>query len=80
MPTVLRVEGFVFSFYPNDHEPPHVHVRYAGSRVVIEIESERIRDVAGLSDADVAYARRLVRTHREALLAAWDAVHHPKEA
>jgi hypothetical protein len=79
MPTVLRVEGFVFSFYSNDHEPPHVHVRYAGSRVVIEIVSERIRDVAGLSDADVAYARRLVRAHCAELLAAWDTVHLQKE-
>lgn len=34
MPTMLRVEGFRFFFYANEgdpREPPHVHVRRAGS-------------------------------------------------
>ncbi|MFL5383987.1 MAG: DUF4160 domain-containing protein [Longimicrobiaceae bacterium] len=71
MPVVLRVGGFSFGIFRGDHEPPHVHVRYSGGRLVIEIESERIRGVAGMNASDIAHARRLVRTYRDDLLAAW---------
>jgi hypothetical protein len=26
MPTILRVSGFRFFFYINDHQPPHIHI------------------------------------------------------
>lgn len=79
MPVVLRVGGFAFGFYSDDHVPPHVHVRYSGGKVVMEIESERIRRVARMNASDIAHPRRLVRTHRDELLAAW-AEHFKKEA
>ncbi|WP_363323604.1 DUF4160 domain-containing protein [uncultured Duncaniella sp.] len=28
MPTVLYIFGIRFFFYPNDHEPIHVHIQY----------------------------------------------------
>jgi len=79
MPTVLRVGGFAFSFFPDDHEPPHVHVRYSGGLLVMEIQSERIRDAFGMNEADISYARRLIRLHRADLLAAWEEQHSRKE-
>jgi Domain of unknown function (DUF4160) len=79
MPVVLRVGGFAFGFFTDDHEPPHVHVRYSGGRLVMEIETERIKRVTGMNASDVAHARRLVRMHRDELLAAW-AEHFKKEA
>ncbi|WP_225586994.1 DUF4160 domain-containing protein [Algoriphagus sp. Y33] len=30
MPTVLRVKGFRFFFYSNDHLPKHIHVEKSG--------------------------------------------------
>ncbi len=30
MPTALRIDGLRVVIYPNDHRPPHVHVRGAG--------------------------------------------------
>lgn len=78
MPTVLRVGGFEFGIYPDDHEPPHVHVRYSGGRVVVAIESEHLRGAQGMTAANISHARRLVRLHREELLAAWAEL-HPEE-
>ncbi|WP_106132649.1 DUF4160 domain-containing protein [Mongoliibacter ruber] len=31
MPTVLRILGFRFFFYSNDHEPIHIHVECGDS-------------------------------------------------
>ena len=32
MPTVVRDNGFSFVIYPNDHLPPHVHVKMRDGR------------------------------------------------
>jgi len=71
MPVVLRVGGFAFGFFANEHEPAHVHVRYGGTLAVIEIESGRVRQVEHMRDPDLARARALVAEHRQTLTAAW---------
>lgn len=79
MPVVLRVGGFVFSIYMNDHPPAHAHACYSGGSVVVEIESEWFRDVHRMSKADVNAAVRLVQAHRAELLAAWKRLHPDRE-
>lgn len=32
MPTVSYEDGFRFVIYPNDHAPPHVHVKFEGGQ------------------------------------------------
>jgi hypothetical protein len=82
MPTVLRVSGFAFSFFPGDgdHEPPHVHVRYAGKRIVVDIASGYVRRIWGMNTADISRAQQLVRAHRDELLVAWREWHPLKES
>lgn len=41
MATILRVQGFDFRIYTNDHPPAHVHVIKGGGEVVIEIGDEQ---------------------------------------
>ena len=74
MPTVLRVGGFKFGFFPDDHEPPHVHVRYAGATAVLEILAGTARDISGMKDPDVRRAQRIVEEHRDELLLMWIAI------
>jgi hypothetical protein len=82
MPTVLRVGGFAFSFFPGDgdHEPPHVHVSYAGKRIVVEVESGYVRRIQGMSVPDIRTAQKLVQLHRDELLAAWRKWHPMEES
>jgi len=70
MPVVLRVDGFVFGFFAGDHEPPHVHVWYAGNTAILEIETGRARTTA-LRRPELAKAQALLRAHRDELLAEW---------
>lgn len=42
MPTVLFIFGIRFFFYPNDHEPIHVHIEYQGKSAKIQVEPEVI--------------------------------------
>ena len=80
MPTVLRVGGFSFSIYPGDHDPPHVHVWYAGAGAVVAIEPELVRSIKGMKKPEIAEALKLVRAHRDKLLAAWAETRLPGES
>lgn len=73
MPTLLRVGGFdvVILLPPREHGPAHVHVRKAGSEVVIVLSSLVVLKVEGMRSADVVIAVGIVANHRGELLAAW---------
>lgn len=42
MPTILFIFGIRFFFYPNDHEPIHVHIEYQGKSAKIQVEPDVI--------------------------------------
>ena len=71
MPIVLRVGGFSFGFFAGDHDPPHVHVRYSGASVIVDILTGHARDNRGMKQPDMLRGVRLVQAHQEQLLAAW---------
>jgi hypothetical protein len=70
MPVALRTQGFTFSFYANDHDPPHVHARNGTGWCRIVIETLDIVDL-GMKPFDQVRAASLVQQNRELLLVAW---------
>lgn len=73
MPTVLRIDGFRFSFFAGDHEPAHVHVHNGDGVAIIVIATATARQTFGeIRNRDVARAKMLVAEHRDLLQAAWD--------
>ena len=44
MPEISRFYGIVIAMFWDDHNPPHFHTRYGGSKAVIEIETLRVLD------------------------------------
>jgi hypothetical protein len=71
MPIVLRVEGFAFRIISGDHDPPHVHVRYGGTRCKIVLETLQVKK-GTMKVADRIWAVRIVAEHREELLRIWN--------
>ncbi len=72
MPTVLRVGGFSFRFYSDEHNPPHVHCKYGEGVAIIEIATTRVvRTNRSMRDKDLKRAKALVAEHRNVLEAAW---------
>ena len=39
MPEISRFYGIVIRMYFNDHYPPHFHAEYAGSEVLVNIDT-----------------------------------------
>jgi hypothetical protein len=42
MPEISRFLGIVITMYFNDHDPPHIHVRYGDSRATFAIGEPRV--------------------------------------
>lgn len=77
MPTVLKIGGWRFVVYPNDHSPAHVHVMGPGWSVVINVAGlVEVREVVGpCTEREARRALAVAEDHRETLLEAWKQIH-----
>ncbi len=46
-----RFDGVTFRVYPEDHDPPHVHDRYQGLNVILELSTDGQIRLADREDA-----------------------------
>jgi hypothetical protein len=75
VPTVLRVRGFTFRIYTNDHEPVHVHAHLAGGRCRVDVATGEVSNVLGMKPPDAKEASRIVQAHRVLLTKNWEQIH-----
>ncbi len=71
MPTISRFYGISIRMFYNEHNPPHFHAIYAGSRASFEIASLEIRK-GGLPPRAVAFVVEWGRIHQAELLRDWE--------
>ena len=43
MPEISRFYGVIILMFIDDHNPPHIHVRYAGRRTSINIDNKEVK-------------------------------------
>ena len=73
MPTLLRVEGFRFSFFAGDGvEPPHVPVSKGDAAAKIWLQPIRIAYTHGFNPAELRRIRELVFQHSAFFLERWN--------
>jgi len=72
MPTVLRIDGYRFFFFSDEHLPKHIHIEKAESYLRIDLEKMEVTDSYKLSSREVRKLLVLTQEHRTELLGAWD--------
>ncbi|CAA9312908.1 MAG: hypothetical protein AVDCRST_MAG89-1236 [uncultured Gemmatimonadetes bacterium] len=75
MGTVHRESGFTFRIWPNDHRPPHVHVRKGGEVALINLSPVSVRDRRTMKLRNLGSAVELVHRNAESLLSKWEDLH-----
>jgi hypothetical protein len=75
MATILKRDGFRVMIYPNDHDPPHVHVFKGGREAIIDIAPMGIRRNYRMSGRNLRRALEIIEENRDILIAAWDEIH-----
>lgn len=71
MPEICRFLGIVISMYFDDHNPPHVHVRYNEHRAVMDLRTFNI--LAGRLPARVrGLVEEWAEKHQNELVVMWE--------
>jgi Domain of unknown function (DUF4160) len=71
MPTVLRVKGYRFVIFVNDHEPPHIHVQQAEGAAKVELDPVVMTEHYHLNRRQMREIIAIVEENREYLLDKW---------
>ena len=72
MPTVLRIDGYRFFFFSDEHLPRHIHIEKGESYLRIELDTFKVTDRYKISNKEVTRLIKLVRINRKKLKEAWD--------
>ena len=78
MVTVHRAFGFRLVIFPNDHNPPHVHVFGQGGEAKIILEGPggiSLDWAIGINRGDLRRLLAETRHERERLIAMWRMIH-----
>ena len=73
MPTILRINGYRFSFYAADRkEPPHVHVEKGDATAKIWLESIlRVSNSEGFSSSQMRFILKTIDENKTYILHRW---------
>ena len=72
MPTVLRIDGYRFFFFSDEHLPKHIHIEKADSYVRIELDTLKVTDSYQCNAKEIKKLVALTKEHKKALKGAWD--------
>ncbi len=78
MPEVSRFLGIIISFYYDEHNPPHFHVKYNEYRASFLIHELKIQE-GNLPKKVVSLVLEWAYDHRDELLADWELARSGKE-
>ncbi len=72
MPTVLRIHGFRFFFYTNDHLPKHIHVEKGDGTAKFNLFPVELVKSKRFKAAEISEIRNLVLENHELLNQKWN--------
>ncbi len=72
MPTVLRVDGYRFFFFSDEHKPKYIYIEKADRYVRVELTTLKVTDSYNISQKEINRILKLVKSHKDKLIGAWD--------
>ena len=72
MPTALKISGYRFFFYSNEHLPKHIHVEFEDGVAKFSLESLELIKSKRLKASEISRMRKLVVENQQLLLEKWD--------
>ena len=72
MPTILRIDGYRFFFFSDEHLPTHIHIEKGDGYARIELNSIKITDSYNLNSKELKKLSALVKENNDKLQKAWN--------
>ena len=70
MPTVSMFYGVIITMNYNDHNPPHIHVKYQSDKAIVDMEGEVIE--GSLPRKQLRLVQAWVEYRKDEILANWE--------
>jgi len=71
MPEISRFFGIIIRMYYDDHEPPHLHAEYQGSKALLDFRGSILRGTLGSRTA-LRLVREWIDIHETELEEDWE--------
>ncbi|MDA3054953.1 MULTISPECIES: DUF4160 domain-containing protein [unclassified Campylobacter] len=71
MPTLLKLNGFKFFFYSNEHEPKHIHILKGDEYAKINLIDLSVY-FSSFKNKDLDFALQVIKEHRAEFERIWD--------
>lgn len=72
LPTVLKINGFRFFFFSDEHTPLHIHVEKGDGYMRVELESLKVTNKQKFTKNEEKKALNIIKEHQEELIGAWN--------
>ena len=72
MPTILRISGYRFFFYINDHHPPHIHVEKDRCTAKFSLENAELVRSKRFNSSALNEIRKIVLENIKLFKTKWD--------
>lgn len=71
MPTLLKINGFKFFFYSNEHEPKHIHAMKGEAFAKINLANLEV-EFSSFKGGDLSFVLDIVKAHKIDFERKWD--------
>ncbi|MBU0764888.1 MAG: DUF4160 domain-containing protein [Bacteroidetes bacterium] len=72
MPTILKIKGYRFFFYVNDHSPPHIHVEKGYCTAKFFLEPPELIKSRKFSAVEINMIRKLIVENIDLFKSKWN--------
>ena len=72
MPIIIKIDGFRFFFYSNEHPPKHIHIEKAEKTAKFNLEFIELIKSSRFNASELKQIRSLVEENQELLIQKWD--------
>jgi len=72
MPTILRINGYRFFFFSNEHEPIHIHIEKSDKYAKIDVKSIEVIENYKFTSKELKELVKIVKANQEKIVEAWN--------
>lgn len=70
MPTLLKINGFRFFFYSNEHKPMHIHILKNENFAKVNLENLEV-EFSNFKNSDLDFVLKTIKEHKSEFIRAW---------
>ena len=72
MPTVLKLKGYRFFFFSNEHDPKHIHIQNQQKYAKIDLETLNIINNYKFNSKEIKEIINIVKENQNNFIKAWN--------